>query len=265
MGTPIRAVIWNEFIHEQEHEAIRKIYPKGIHQVIAEALEKTGNFSVSTATLDQPEHGLSKELLENTQVLYWWGHIAHDKVQNEIVERVKQRVLEGMGLVVLHSGHYSKIFRSLMGTTCSLKWREAAEKERIWVIEPSHPIAQDLPVNEGGYFEIPHEEMYGERFEIPVPDELVFVSWFQGGEVFRSGCCWNRGAGRIFYFRPGHESYPTYYNTAVQKILVNAGYWAAERVKIQDRCPNSPALEPLPEPPAEFGQAGIVQNLEDIQ
>lgn len=265
MNTPIRAVVWNEFVHEKEHEAVRRIYPQGMHRVIAEALEKTGDFSVRTATLEEDEHGLTKELLDKTQVLYWWGHMAHDKVRNEIVERVKQRVLEGMGLVVLHSGHYSKIFRSLMGTTCSLKWREAAEKERIWVIEQSHPIAEGLPLNEGGYFEIPHEEMYGERFEIPAPDELVFVSWFQGGEVFRSGCCWNRGAGRIFYFRPGHEAYPTYYNTTVQKVLANAGRWAAERVRILDQCPNSPALEPLLPPPEEFGQAGIVQTLGDIQ
>jgi len=265
MSTPIRAVVWNEFVHEKEHEAVRKVYPEGIHRCIAEALEKTGDFTVKTATLEEAEHGLTKEVLDQTQVLYWWGHMAHDKVQDEIVAQVKQRVLEGMGLIVLHSGHYSKIFRALMGTTCSLKWREAAEKERIWIIEQSHPIAEGLDLNDGGYFEIPHEEMYGERFEIPVPDELIFVSWFQGGEVFRSGCCWTRGAGRIFYFRPGHEAYPTYYNENVQKVLANAGRWAAERVRIVDQCPNSPALEPLAPPPKEFGHAGIVQKLEDIQ
>ena len=140
---------------------------------------------VRTATLDEPEHGLTEGVLAETDVLTWWGHMAHDEVSDEIVDRVQQRVLEGMGLIVLHSGHFSKIFKRLMGTTCNLKWREAGERERLWVVEPGHPIAQGL----GEYFELPHEEMYGERFDIPAPDELVFLSWFQGGEVFRSGCC----------------------------------------------------------------------------
>ncbi len=261
MAKQIKAVVWNEFIHEREHEDVRKIYPEGIHTVIADSLQKTGEFTVRTATLDMLEHGLTTEILEDTDVLYWWAHMAHDQVSDAVVERVKRRVLEGMGLVVLHSAHYSKIFRSLMGTTCSLKWREAAEKERLWVIERNHPIVAGL----GEYFVIPHEEMYGERFEIPVPDELVFLSWFQGGEVFRSGCCWNRGAGKIFYFRPGHETYPTYYESAVQLVLANAGRWAAQRVSIPDQCPNSPPLEKLDPPPKEFGRAGVLQTEEDLR
>ena len=261
MAKQINAVVWNEFVHEREHEDVRKIYPKGIHGVIGESLRNTGDFLVRTATLDMEEHGLTAEILEETDVLYWWGHMAHDKVSDAVVERVKTRVLEGMGLVVLHSGHYSKIFRSLMGTTCSLKWREAAEKQRLWVIERNHPIAAGL----GEYFEIPHEEMYGERFDIPSPDEQVFLSWFQGGEVFRSGCCWNRGSGRVFYFQPGHETYPTYYEPSVQLVLANAGRWAAQRVRVPDMCPKTPALEPLPPPPKEFGHAGIIQTKGDIQ
>ncbi len=260
MSKPIQITVWNEFLHEKEHEGVQKVYPNGIHRVIADVLSKEKDMVVRTATLEEAEHGLPEHVLDTTDVLFWWGHMAHDRVSDTVVTRVKKRVLEGMGLVVLHSGHYSKIFRSLMGTTCSLKWREAAEKERIWVIERSHPIAEGL----GEYFEIPHEEMYGERFDIPVPDELVFTSWFQGGEVFRSGCCWNRGSGRIFYFRPGHEAYPTYYNPDVQKVLVNAARWAAERVRIPDQCPTTPPLEPLPEIPAEFTSAGVVQSAEDI-
>lgn len=148
--------------------------------------------------------------------------MAHGDVKDEIVDRVRNRVLEGMGLIVLHSGHFSKIFRKLMGTTCNLKWREIGEKERLWVIDPSHPIAAGL----GEYFEIDHEEMYGERFDIPQPDELVFVSWFAGGEVFRSGCCWHRGRGKVFYFRPGHETFPVYFQPEVLKVIVNAVQWA---------------------------------------
>jgi trehalose utilization protein len=218
----IRVTVWNEFRHEKLHDNIRKVYPDGIHTVIAEALRKR-DFEVRTATLDEPEHGLSEAVLAQTDVLIWWGHMAHHEVQDEIVERVQRRVLAGMGLIVLHSAHYSKIFRKLMGTSCSLYWREAGEKERIWVVEPGHPIAAGLD----RYFEIPEVEMYGEHFDIPAPDTLVFVSWFQGGEVFRSGCCYHRGHGKVFYFRPGHETHPIYYQAEVQQVLANAVTWAA--------------------------------------
>jgi trehalose utilization protein len=261
MANPIRVTVWNEFVHEREHAAVARVYPDGMHAVIAAGLEAAGGFAVRTATLDQAEHGLQAEVLDATDVLFWWGHMAHDKVSDAVAERVRARVLEGMGLVVLHSGHYSKVFRGLMGTSCSLKWREAAEKERIWVVERSHPIATGF----GEYFELPHEEMYGERFDVPAPDELVFLSWFQGGEVFRSGACWRRGAGKVFYFRPGHETYPTYYQADVRRVLANAARWAAATVRIPDLCPNAPALEPLAPPPAEFGSAGVVQTKEDLR
>ena len=218
----VRVTVWNEYRHEKTHEAVRKVYPDGMHQVIAGFLREAG-FEVRTATLDEPEHGLTEEVLANTDVLTWWGHMAHAEVKDEIVDRVQQRVLEGMGLIVMHSAHFSKIFKRLMGTTCNLKWREIGEKERIYVVEPGHPIAQGL----GESFEVPHAEMYGERFDIPAPDTLVFVSWFQGGEVFRSGCCYHRGAGKIFYFRPGHETYPIYYQPEIQRVLINAVRWAA--------------------------------------
>ncbi|RKS78255.1 trehalose utilization protein [Haloarcula quadrata] len=220
--TMTRVTVWNENVHEQEHEAVADLYPDGIHGTIATALAERG-FDTETATLQEPEHGLTEDVLAETDVLTWWGHAAHDEVADEVVARVKERVLDGMGLIVLHSGHYSKIFRELMGTTCSLKWREAAETERLWVVEPGHPIADGIDE----YIELPETEMYGERFDIPAPDTLVFNSWFEGGEVFRSGCCYRRGAGRIFYFRPGHETYPVYHNDAVQQVLANACEWAA--------------------------------------
>jgi trehalose utilization protein len=219
----IRVVVWGENIHEQKSEAVRKVYPDGIHNCIANGLGGDDSFAASTATLQEPEHGLTESRLKGTDVLIWWGHVAHAQIEDRIVDRVQKRVLEGMGLVVLHSGHYSKIFKRLMGTTCSLIWREAGEMERLWVCNPGHPIANGID----SYFEIPTEEMYGEPFGIPNPDETVFISWFQGGEVFRSGCCWKRGNGKIFYFRPGHESYPTYYQPEVQTVIRNAIRWAA--------------------------------------
>ncbi|WP_132058866.1 ThuA domain-containing protein [Halorussus amylolyticus] len=217
-----RVTVWNEFRHEREDEAVREVYPDGIHAVIADFLDERG-FDVETATLDEPEHGLTEDVLAETDVLTWWGHDAHDEVSDEVVERVRERVLDGMGLVVLHSGHFSKIFKRLMGTTCNLKYREAGETERLWVLEPGHPIAAGVEES----VEIPETEMYGERFDVPAPETLVFTSWFEGGEVFRSGCCYTRGAGKVFYFRPGHETYPIYRQPEVQQILTNAVEWAA--------------------------------------
>jgi trehalose utilization protein len=214
--------VWNEFRHEREDEAAREQYPDGIHGTIAGFLEERG-FETRTATLDEPEHGLTEEVLEETDVLTWWGHTAHDEVEEEIVDRVQERVLEGMGLLVLHSGHYSKPFKRLMGTSCALKWREAEERERLWVVEPGHPIAAGIDE----YIELPEAEMYGERFDVPAPDTLVFTSWFEGGEVFRSGCCYRRGSGKLFYFRPGHETYPVYHRPEIQRVLANAVEWAA--------------------------------------
>ena len=218
----INVTVWNEFIHEKKEEAITKIYPQGIHGASAQILRSEETMQVRTATLDMPDHGLSNEVLNSTDVLIWWGHIAHEKVSDVVAERVKQRVLAGMGLIVLHSGHLSKPFVKLMGTCCRSKWRENDEKERIWIIEPSHPISRNLPE----YIDLPQEETYGERFDIPTPDELVFISWFSGGEVFRSGCCYKRGLGKIFYFRPGHEAYPTFYRKDIIQILKNAIEWA---------------------------------------
>ena len=222
MSTNIRVTVWNEYRHEREEEKYRRVYPDGIHGAIATGLSEAG-LQVRTATLDEPDHGLTEDVLAETDVLTWWGHKAHGEVSDEIVSRVQARVLAGMGLIVLHSGHFSKIFKRLMGTSCDLKWREAGERERLWVVNPSHRIAAGL----AEYIQLEHEEMYGEFFDIPAPDELVFVSWFAGGEVFRSGCCYRRGQGKVFYFRPGHETYPTFFNAEVRQVLANAVQWAA--------------------------------------
>ncbi len=218
-----RVTVWNEYRHEKESEQVGGVYPDGIHGAIAAGLEEAGGFTVRTATLDEPEHGLTDTVLAETDVLVWWGHKAHGAVDNAIVDRVHARVLDGMGLVVLHSGHMSKIFMKLMGTTCNLKWREADEKERLWVIDQGHPIVEGI----GEYIELEQEEMYGEHFDIPAPEQLIFVSWFAGGEVFRSGATYTRGSGKIFYFRPGHETYPTYYNPEIRRVIADGARWVA--------------------------------------
>jgi trehalose utilization protein len=241
MAKAIRVTVWNEYRHEKESEEVRSVYPEGIHTAIGEGLGE--DFQVVYATLDEPEHGLSEERLNETDVLFWWGHRAHEEVSDDIVERVRQRVLHGMGLIVLHSGHFSKIFKKLMGTSCDLKWRVADEKERLWVVSPGHPIAEGI----GEYLELAKEEMYGEHFDIPQPDELVMVSWFEGGEVFRSGCTFHRGLGKIFYFRPGHETYPTYYNGQIRRVLRNAAKWAVPVEREYPKYGNHKPLEAIGE------------------
>ena len=230
----IRVTVWNEFAHEKTDETVKSIYPDGIHGQIKNFLKD--DFEVRTATLDDEECGLTQEVLDNTDVLLWWGHMRHGYVPDEVAERVYKAVISGMGLVVLHSGHHSKIFKKLMGTTCNLCWREDGDMERVWVVNPAHPIASGL----GKYFELEHEEMYGEPFGIPEPDETVFLGWYEGGECFRSGVTYHRGNGKIFYFQPGHESYPTYYNKDVQTVIKNAVKWANPTYRNSDalECPH---------------------------
>ncbi len=215
----INVTIWNE------REGPLGSYPNGIHNAIAEFLMENEEFAVRTATLPQPEHGLTEDVLDNTDVLVYWAHRYHDLVDDVIVERIRRRVIDGMGFVALHSAHASKIFSRLMGTdTKNLRWRESGELERVWSIEPFHPIANGV----SEYFNIPHSEMYGELFNIPTPDELVFISWYEGGEVFRSGCTFKRGGGKIFYFSPGHEAFPIYYMPEIKRIITNSVRWAAQ-------------------------------------
>jgi len=232
----IKVTVWNEYRHEKTDEKVMKIYPDGIHNCIADFLKKEGNVTVRTATLDEPEHGLTDEVLENTDVLIWWGHMHHGEVSDEIAVKVHERVLRGMGFIALHSSHVAKPFLKLMGTSGSLKWRDG-DFERLWVVSPGHPIVEGID----DYVELECEEMYGEFFDIPAPDELVFISWFRGGDVFRSGCCWNRGAGKVFYFRPGHETNPSYHVPQIQRIIVNSVKWAAPKRMLDDLlCPHVP-------------------------
>jgi trehalose utilization protein len=222
--TPLRVLVWGENRHEQLEPEVAERYPDGMHNTIREGIEEHlgARAVVTTATFDDPEHGLTEEVLAATDVLVWWGHILHHEVDDEVVARVHHHVLEGMGLVVLHSGHWSKIFGKLMGTTCTLRWRAKHDREIVWTVDPTHPIAQGVPHP----FLIPEQEMYGEFFDVPAPDELIFLSSFSGGEVFRSGMTYRRGFGKIFYFSPGDQDYPVYYHEHVRKVISNGVEWA---------------------------------------
>lgn len=228
----VRVTLWNEFVHERKDDNVRAIYPGGMHEVWRGALESYlgPRVRVVNAHLEQQEHGLTESVLGATDVLVWWGHAAHDQVNDLVVDRVVDRVLRGMGLVALHSAHFSKVFRRLMGTSCRLRWRNGDDQELVWTVNPSHPIARGVrtPIT------IPRQEMYGEFFDIPQPDELVFVSSFSGGEVFRSGCCFRRGHGKIFYFSPGDQEYPVYHIDDVKRVFANAVDWATPTLVLDD-------------------------------
>lgn len=220
----IRVCVWGEYRHEKKNPKVAELYPNGMHETLGAHLRKSADLTVSTAFLDQDaDHGLTDEKLANIDVLTWWGHMAHGDVSDVVVSRVQKRVNEGMGLIVLHSGHFSKIFKALMGTTCNVKWRESNDREILWVTRPGHPITAGID----DHFVLPAEEMYGEYFDIPEPLETVFISTFTGGECFRSGLTFTRGAGKIFYFRPGHETYPTYHDKNVLRVIENGVRWAA--------------------------------------
>lgn len=238
----IRVTIWNEGRHEKNDPPVRAIYPDGMDGALAAGL-KDRDFSIERRSIDDPEQGLTQELLDRTDVLTWWGHVAHDEVRDEYIDRVQKRVLEGMGLVVLHSGHHSKMFRRMVGTSANLAWRELPEGdlERIWLINPAHPIAEGVPP----FFEIPASEMYGEPFDIPAPDEIIFLSWYKGGEVFRSGLTFFRGLGRIFYFSPGHETFPIYHHPMVQHVIGNGIEWAHQVHKPARKLENWHRKEPI--------------------
>ncbi len=223
----IKVTVWNEYHHENPdypkcQEAAMAMHPNGLHETVAEIVRELGEdrVQVRTAWLDQPEHGLTDEVLQDTDVLVWWGHMAHHLVSDEVVNKVYDCVMRGMGFIGLHSAHHSKVFKKLNGTTCNLKWRDKTY-ERIFNINPTHPIAKGIPEQ----FELGIEECYGEFFDIARPDDVIFQGWFDCGEVFRSGCTWTRGYGKIFYFQPGHETNSAFKNAYVRKVIQNAVEW----------------------------------------
>ena len=233
----IRVTIWNEYRHEKTSEKVQRYYPDGIHRYIAGFLSEDADLEITCVALDDPECGLPNELLEKTDVLMWWGHMAHKEVPDELVKKIRNRVYHGMGFIALHSAHHSKPFKEIVGTTGNLTWGRD-QKEIIWNLMPAHPIAAGIPK----HFCLEKEELYAEPFAIPQPDALVFGGWYEDGYIFRSGACFLRGAGKIFYFQPGHESRNSFHNPYVQRILKNAVHWAAPIEfgwEIKDECPHS--------------------------
>jgi trehalose utilization protein len=239
---PIRVTVWNEYLDEQKRKAVADVYPEGLHKTIADFLNRAGGIAAKSSLIGDPEQGLSNEILDATDVLIWWGHTHHGEVKDEAAARVVDQVRRGMGIIFLHSAHRSKPFTALLGTSGRLSWREEEERCRVWTADAAHPIAEGIPEQ----FQIDHEEMYSEPFGIPEPESTVFISWFQGGNVFRSGVTFRREYGKIFYFQPGHETYPNYHHEIVQRVIVNGVRWAAPGIRAADReCPNVKALEPL--------------------
>jgi trehalose utilization protein len=238
----IKVTVWNEYTDEQKQKEVTDVYPRGLHKTIADFLNKDGEIDAGVSVITDPEQGLADSLLKNTDVLIWWGHIHHDKVDETRARRVIEEVQQGMGIIFLHSAHRSKPFLGLLGTSGHLSWREEDERSRVWTADPAHPIAAGIPEQ----FVLDREEMYSEPFGIPEPEKTVFISWFEGGNVFRSGVTFRREYGKVFYFQPGHETYPTYHNETVQKVIINAVKWAKPLIRVNDRdCPNVPALEKI--------------------
>lgn len=231
----LRVTIWNEYIHEQQNPLVQAIYPNGIHGCLEEFLSRNQDMKVQSVTFHMPEHGLTEKVLQETDVLIWWGHIDHDGVSDQVVARVKEQILQGMGLIALHSAHHSKIMKVLLGTSLNLKWKHG-DQERLICIHPGHPITAGVtdPID------LEEEEMYGEYFDIPVPDELIYLGWFASGQVFRSACVFHRGRGKIFYFQPGHEEYPIYHHPKIQQILTNGVRYVAPVNYLKEPYPCEP-------------------------
>ena len=214
----INVTVWNEFRHERNDPRVAEIYPGGIHAAIKSFLQ-SDDVNVTCVTLDMENNGITDELLDKTDVLIWWGHMAHRDVLDEVAAKVRDRVYAGMGFIALHSAHHSKPFKLIVGTTGNLSWGRD-QRAIVWNVNPTHPIAEGIPA----HFEL-FEEMYGEPFYIPKPDDLIFTTWYADGNIFRGGATFTRGFGKIFYFHPGHEFCRSFYDANVQKIIKNAVKW----------------------------------------
>lgn len=217
-------VVWSE------GTAPKNVYPRDINTAIAEGLQTLAGWEVVTAGLGEPDQGLTEERLNQTDVLIWWGHQKHGEVSDSLVDRIERRVKEqGMGFISLHSSHFAKPYKRLMGTRCS--WRDYkadGTSARITVKLPDHPIARGVRD-----FDLPKIEFYGEPFAVPTPEAVpldgVYTRPNGTTEPCRMGLCWTVGKGRVFYFVPGHETYDDFFRPEVRQIIRNAVEWAAPR------------------------------------
>ncbi|MEZ5042821.1 MAG: alpha/beta hydrolase fold domain-containing protein [Saprospiraceae bacterium] len=274
----IKVVVWDERQKKQQ-----KAYPDFMGNHIADYLKKNDLLRVYSVGLDDPEQGLSDEVLENCEVMIWWGHVRHPEISvatsKKLIERVKAGTLE---MIFLHSAHWANPFVEAMNEvtrqrveakyatleaqvtiefvtppdslrfrvpklgemvkpaiyerkfpdgqlkvkvdmpTCIFPFYRADGKpSTVITLQPKHPIAKGIP----SQFTIPATEMYDEPFHVPDPDEVIFEERWETGEWFRSGSLWNVGKGKVFYFRPGHETYKVYYEVMPLKIIENTVLW----------------------------------------
>lgn len=221
-ANPRLVVVWSE------RTAPKEMYPNDVNAAIAEGLKGLAGWEVVTANIDEPGQGLGDELLKRTDVLIWWGHKRHQEVKDELVERIVRRVkAEGMGFIALHSSHFARPYRKLMGTACSWgEYKADGTSAKVIVKAPQHPIAQGVKD-----FELPKIERYGEPFAVPEPETVVLDGIYKkpdgNTEPGRMGLCWTIGKGRVFYLTPGHETYNDFFRPDIRQILRNAVEWAA--------------------------------------
>jgi trehalose utilization protein len=149
------------------------------------------------------------------------------KITHETVSPPKERSAPMRGSVLTPAYYgYNKGKTAVHGIIhlpwcCFPAFRNDGEPSTLITKNPYHPIAKGLPPT----FKIPLTEMYDEPFHIPNPDEVIFEETWETGEWFRSGLIWNMGGGKVFYFRPGHETYPVFKQDKIIQVLANACEW----------------------------------------
>lgn len=217
-----KVVVWSE------GTAPKTVYPYDVNTAIAEGLQPLKDWQIITASITDPDQGLSDDLLNSTSVLIWWGHQKHGDVKDELVAKIVRRVKEGgMGFIATHSAHYSKPLKALLGTNCGWKYyTDDGARVDLIVKSPKHPIAKGVK-----NFTVPKTERYGDPFEVPPAETVVFdgIYTLPNGtkENAQQGMTWSVGKGRVFYFQPGHESYPIYFQEEIRHIFRNGVQWAA--------------------------------------
>lgn len=274
----VRVVVWDERQPSQ-----KEAYENFLGNAIADFLRGEDGLAVQSVTIDDPEQGISQAVLDNCDVLIWWGHKRQSEILPEAGKRIVERISSGkLHLIALHSAHWSTPFVEAMneitrrrtvatGTAksdityvpppkqytvprydtrltpftiarkfpdgrqnlevhlpycCFPAYRNDGKPSHVKILQKGHPITKGIPHE----FQISRTEMYDEPFHVPEPDDVILEERWATGEWFRSGMLWRLGKGIVFYFRPGHETFPVYKEQFPLKILSNAVRWAADQV-----------------------------------